>query len=44
MQPDISDEPTLQNLAYALWERRGRPQGSPEIDWFRAKELLGVKS
>jgi hypothetical protein len=22
--------------AYDLWERRGRPIGSPEVDWFRA--------
>lgn len=28
-------------LAYALWEERGCPEGSPEEDWFRAqKELI----
>jgi len=27
-------------LAYALWEGRGRPEGSPEEDWFRAVEEL----
>jgi hypothetical protein len=28
--------------AYDLWERRGRPEGSPEIDWAMAeKEILG---
>jgi len=26
-------------LAYQYWERRGRPLGSPEIDWLRRKEL-----
>lgn len=27
--------------AYFLWEERGRPLGSPEIDWQRAeRELL----
>jgi hypothetical protein len=27
--------------AHELWERRGKPQGSPEIDWYAAeKELL----
>ena len=24
-------------LAYALWEQRGRPIGSPEEDWLRAE-------
>ena len=23
-------------LAYALWQQRGGPGGSPEEDWFRA--------
>jgi len=27
-------------LAYRLWEDRGRPDGSPEDDWFQAEELL----
>lgn len=27
-------------LAYRLWEDRGRPEGSPESDWFQAEELL----
>lgn len=27
-------------LAYRLWERRGRPLGSPEVDWFEAKNQL----
>jgi Protein of unknown function (DUF2934) len=26
--------------AYELWQARGRPQGSPEIDWFRAEHEL----
>jgi hypothetical protein len=27
--------------AYELWERRGRPEGSPEVDWSAAeKEIL----
>jgi hypothetical protein len=24
-------------LAYRLWEERGRPFGSPEVDWFAAE-------
>jgi hypothetical protein len=29
-------------LAYHLWERRGRPIGSPEVDWFRAESDLSL--
>ena len=27
-------------LAYQLWEQRGHPFGSPEVDWFTAEEAL----
>ena len=27
-------------LAYKLWEDRGRPFGSPEVDWFAAERAL----
>lgn len=27
-------------LAYELWERRGRPLGSAEVDWFAAEKAL----
>jgi hypothetical protein len=30
----------LQKLAYEFWEQRGRPVGSPEVDWQKAKEWL----
>lgn len=30
-----------EKLAYEYWKRRGRPYGSPEIDWFAAKKALG---
>ena len=30
-------------LAYELWERRGRPLGSPESDWHAAESALGVR-
>ena len=29
-----------ERLAYEYWERRGRPFGSPEIDWFAAEKAL----
>ena len=27
-------------LAYKYWEERGRPFGSPEVDWFQAEQTL----
>ncbi len=27
-------------LAYRLWEERGRPEGRPEEDWFEAERRL----
>jgi hypothetical protein len=29
-------ESDIAPVAYALWEKRGCPEGSPEEDWFRA--------
>jgi 6-phosphogluconolactonase/glucosamine-6-phosphate isomerase/deaminase len=37
--PMPTDE-EIARQAYALWEHRGRPTGSPEHDWYRAKEQL----
>jgi hypothetical protein len=34
------DEEAIAELAYQLWAERGRPDGSPDEDWFRAKEIL----
>ncbi len=33
----------IAKLAYELWERRGLPLGSPEIDWYAAESALGVR-
>ena len=30
--------------AYRLWEDRGRPWGTPEVDWFRAERELMEES
>jgi Protein of unknown function (DUF2934) len=30
----------VQKLAYQNWEERGRPLGSPEIDWFAAERYV----
>ena len=33
-------EQDIAKLAYALWQQRGCPEGSPQIDWFAAEESL----
>ena len=30
------------NLAYEYWERRGRPFGSPGVDWSAAEKALAA--
>jgi Protein of unknown function (DUF2934) len=30
----------VQKLAYQNWEKRGRPPGSPEIDWLAAEKYM----
>ena len=32
----------IELLAYRLWEERGRPVGSPDLDWFEAKRELSL--
>ena len=34
------DDDAIARLAYNLWVERGRPEGSSEEDWFRARGLL----
>lgn len=36
----LPDSSSIAELAYQLWLERGRPEGSPEIDWYRAEESL----
>jgi hypothetical protein len=49
-EPDANERPDpthddIAQRAYALWEARGRPEGSPQVDWFRAEqELRGTGS
>ncbi len=35
-----SDHGQVATLAYRLWHERGCPEGSPEVDWFQAKQQL----
>ena len=39
--PYVMSDEEIARKAYALWESRGKPHGSPEEDWHRAKEQLG---
>lgn len=34
------DQQTIRELAYRLWEQRGRPEGCPDDDWFAAERQL----
>lgn len=38
------DDATIRAHAFALWESRGRPSGSPEVDWFEAERLLAAEA
>jgi len=35
-----SRDDIVRELAYQHWEKRGRPCGSPEVDWFAAENAL----
>jgi len=37
---DDCDEDAIREIAYVLWERRGAPIGSPDVDWIEAERLL----
>lgn len=41
-QPSPTHE-DIAKLAYHLWEERGAPIGSPEVDWERAQQELAHK-
>jgi len=41
--PDTSISGTAE-AAYFLWEKRGRPTGTPEEDWFEAERQLAEGS
>jgi hypothetical protein len=44
MREDVSVDPkskSIAELAYQLWEARGRPHGTAELDWHEAERQLG---
>jgi hypothetical protein len=38
--PETLEYEQIATLAYALWEARGCPEGSPQVDWFHAEQEL----
>jgi hypothetical protein len=38
--PVVPDHDAIARLAHSLWEARGRPEGSPNEDWFNAQREL----
>jgi hypothetical protein len=42
--PETSTQEDIAHLAYALWQQRGCPEGSPEFDWFEAERTLSEPS
>jgi hypothetical protein len=37
-----SSHEVIELRAYQSWEARGRPFGSPEVDWFKAEQELAA--
>ncbi|MBS1793127.1 MAG: DUF2934 domain-containing protein [Acidobacteria bacterium] len=35
-----NDNRQIEQLAYLFWEERGRPEGSPDEDWYRAERYI----
>jgi hypothetical protein len=36
----VTNHDEIARLAYRFWEERGRPDGSPEVDWHRAVDAF----
>jgi hypothetical protein len=41
---ELNHQQAIQLTAYHLWQQRGCPFGSPEVDWFEAEERLVTHS
>jgi hypothetical protein len=39
---DAHETEDIAKRAYHFWEQRGRPLGSPEVDWSRAEREEGI--
>jgi Protein of unknown function (DUF2934) len=43
-QTELERHQRIQLAAYSLWQQRGGPFGTPDVDWFRAEEQLREES
>lgn len=39
----LAEHKQIALLAYALWQERGCPEGSPDVDWFRAEQEFATR-
>jgi hypothetical protein len=37
---ELPENEQIAALAYTLWQARGCPEGSPDVDWLRAEQEL----
>jgi hypothetical protein len=44
LKPSTVKREQIAKLAYVLWEQRGSPYGSPEVDWLEAERELEESS
>lgn len=42
MSPPGNDQKDVARLAYEMWQQRGCPFGSPEVDWFAAEQAMAA--
>ncbi len=40
VQSESQDHELIRLAAFFLWEQRGCPIGTPDVDWFRAEEEI----
>jgi hypothetical protein len=40
----VPDSEDIARLAYLIWEERGRPFGSAEVDWYEAERQLQTRN
>jgi len=40
ISPELPVHEQIASLAYALWQARGCPEGSSDVDWLQAEEGL----
>jgi hypothetical protein len=40
--PELPEQELIASRAYALWQARGCPDGSPDVDWLQAEQELST--